>query len=326
MVDGTLSWIAPMRLAVEAALKRSLPAAQHGLYAPVDYFYTLGGKRMRPILALLGHELFDPNWKAALPAANAVEIFHNFSLVHDDIMDEAPLRRGQQTVHEKWGSNQAILSGDAMLVLATMELQALEPALLSEVLPLFNRTALEVCEGQQMDMEFESRQDVSVEAYLEMIRLKTSVLLAAALQMGAQCAGASKADQHHLYQFGQHMGLSFQLRDDYLDAFGDSAAFGKQIGGDILSDKKTYLLIRAFEKAGDGELAVLNSHIGQGQGPNKVEAVKEVMTLLDVPQELDALSNDYYNKAMQDLEQLSIPTENTAHLRELAAWLLNRQT
>ena len=316
-----------MRLAVEEALAQSLPAGNHGLYKPVEYFYSLGGKRMRPILALLGYELFDAHWKNALPVASAVEIFHNFSLVHDDIMDAAPLRRSKETVHQKWNTNQAILSGDAMLVLATMELQQLSPPHLAAVLPLFNRTALEVCEGQQMDMDFEARTDVSVTEYLEMIRLKTSVLLAASLQMGAQCAGANATDQALLYEFGLKMGLSFQLRDDYLDAFGDSAAFGKQVGGDILADKKTYLLIRAFEKAESGQMAVLQDHVGQSNGGTiKVEAIKEVMTQLEVPEELDALSTDYYNQALAALDRLSTSAKNTAHLRELAAWLLNRQT
>lgn len=322
-----MNWMPELLEALQREFSRTAEGRTNALYDPVRYFLDLGGKRMRPALTLLGCQLFQDDWNPALPPALAVEIFHNFTLVHDDIMDEAPLRRGKETVHTKWNANQAILSGDAMLVLAYQEFAACSPELQAALLPLFNQTALEVCEGQQMDMDFEERSDVTVGEYLEMIRLKTSVLLAAALQMGAITAGASEADQRRIYQFGQDMGLAFQLRDDYLDAFG-TADFGKQVGGDILCDKKTYLLIRAFEKAGSSERAVLDTYIGQPvtNGDQKVAAVKEVMTSLAVQTELLQLSDEYYAKALNHLDHISVDEGRKVRLRELAAWLMQRTT
>ena len=214
--------------------------AKQTLYDPISYIMQLGGKRLRPIMVLASTEAFGGDAKQALNACMGIEVFHNFTLMHDDIMDDAPLRRGKQTVHEKWGVNSGILSGDAMIIQAYQLLNTYQAPLSTQLMDLFNTTALEVCEGQQLDMEFEERSDVLIEEYLEMIRLKTSVLLAAALKMGAQIAGASDEVQENIYLFGQEIGLAFQLRDDYLDAFGDPATFGKQVGGDILSDKKTY--------------------------------------------------------------------------------------
>ncbi|MGB1031429.1 MAG: polyprenyl synthetase family protein, partial [Flavobacteriales bacterium] len=216
---------------------------QQSLYQPVSYIMQLGGKRLRPLMVLAATEAFGGDPKLALNACMSIEVFHNFTLMHDDIMDDAPLRRGNQTVHEKWGVNAGILSGDAMIIQAYQLLNCYNAPLSNQLLTLFNTTALEVCEGQQMDMEFEDRNDVGIEEYLEMIRLKTSVLLAAALKMGAQIAGASDEVQKNIYNFGQEIGLAFQLRDDYLDAFGDPETFGKQVGGDIIQNKKTYLLL-----------------------------------------------------------------------------------
>ena len=213
-----------------------------GLYAPIDYLLALGGKRLRPVLVLLVCEAFGKDPKKALPAAKAVEIFHNFTLMHDDIMDKAVVRRGAQTVHEKWDVNTAILSGDAMLVQAYKCLNVYDATLFQSLTKLLSKTALEVCEGQQYDVDFESRDDVSIEEYLEMIRLKTAVLIGCALQMGAQIAGASDADARQLYAFGEQLGIAFQLQDDYLDTFGDTASFGKRIGGDIVENKKTILV------------------------------------------------------------------------------------
>lgn len=319
-------WMGPLLTAVEESMTDALSLKEGDLYTPVEYILDLGGKRMRPVVALLGCELYQDDWKPAIPAATALEVFHNFTLVHDDIMDEAPLRRGQATVHEKWNASQAILSGDAMLVLAYEILRDSPPLRLPELLALFGKTALEVCEGQQLDMDFEKRSDVSVDEYLDMIRLKTSVLLAASLQMGAIVGGASKSDQEHIYQFGLNLGLAFQLRDDYLDAFGNSETFGKQVGGDILSDKKTYLLIRAFEKAGAAEKQILDRYIGSGETNGKVSAVKDVMTTLEVPAELQELSDQYYEKAVQALDEVSVSDERKAKLRALAAWLMQRDS
>lgn len=321
-----MNWLPTYLEAISERLAQTAAGRTNPLYQPARYILDLGGKRMRPVVALLGHELFADQWQNALPQATAVEVFHNFSLVHDDIMDDAPLRRGQQTVHEKWNANQAILSGDAMLVLAYDALLQGRPERLAAQMALFNRTALEVCEGQQLDMDFEQRMDVTVDEYLDMIRLKTSVLLAASLQMGAIEADASAADQSHLYRFGLDIGLAFQLRDDYLDAFGDSATFGKQVGGDILADKKTYLLIRALEQAGDAERETLEAYIGRAgvDAQEKIAAVKGVMEALHIPEELLALSDRYYDAALEHLEAIGVDAPRKARLRELAAWLMQR--
>ena len=208
------------------------------LYEPVDYILKLGGKRMRPILTLMAADIFSKEYKKAMPAALAVEVFHNFTLVHDDIMDDAPLRRGKETVHEKWDINTGILSGDAMLILAYQFFEEYEPIIFQKLAKLFSKTALEVCDGQQLDVDFETRNDVTIPEYIHMIRLKTSVLVAAALQMGAIVAETSEENEQLIYDFGLNLGLAFQLQDDYLDTFGDSETFGKQVGGDIIENKK----------------------------------------------------------------------------------------
>ena len=222
------------------------------LYEPIDYILHLGGKRMRPILTLMAADIFSSNYKKALPAALAVEVFHNFTLVHDDIMDDAPLRRGKATVHEKWDISTGILSGDAMLILAYQYFENYEPIIFQKLAKLFSKTALEVCDGQQLDVDFETRKDVTIDEYINMIRLKTSVLVAAALKMGAIVAETNELDANLIYDFGLNLGLAFQLQDDYLDTFGDAATFGKQIGGDIIENKKTYLYLKALEVANPG--------------------------------------------------------------------------
>lgn len=260
------------------------------LYAPVRYLMGLGGKRLRPALVLAACEACGGQKAQALPAALAVELFHNFTLMHDDIMDDAPLRRGQPTVHEKWDANTAILSGDALHVIACEALLNAPHKALPELLRVFHRTALEVCEGQEQDMAFESRSDVELEDYMEMIRLKTSVLLAAALDMGGASAGADTKVREALYEFGLHVGLAFQLQDDYLDAFGNPENFGKQVGGDILADKKTFLLIRALEKAHGSDLEALLSELGIKR-EGKVERVLDIYRRLGVDAELrDAMA------------------------------------
>ena len=223
------------------------------LYAPVQYVLSMGGKRIRPTLMLLGYNLFKEDPESILMQATALETYHNYTLLHDDLMDNADLRRGHETVHRKWSANQAILSGDSMLVLAYQRMADCPEDKLKQVLSLFTETALQIGEGQQMDIDFETRNDVSEEEYIEMIRLKTSVLLACALKIGALLAGASEKDADNLYKFGEKIGLAFQLQDDYLDVYGDPKVFGKAIGGDITSNKKTYMLINAFNRAKEGQ-------------------------------------------------------------------------
>ena len=260
------------------------------LYAPVRYLMALGGKRLRPVLVMAACEASGGRPEEALPAALAVELFHNFTLMHDDIMDDAPLRRGMPTVHEKWNDNTAILSGDALHVMACEALLDAPDKALPDLLRSFHRTALEVCEGQEQDMAFESRRDVTIEEYMEMIRLKTSVLLAAALEMGGKSAGADRQTREALYEFGLHVGLAFQLQDDYLDAFGNPENFGKQVGGDILADKKTFLLIRALEKAQVADYDALRSELGQKK-EGKVGRVLDLYRSLGVDTELrDAMA------------------------------------
>ena len=219
----------------------NFPNKPKNLYDPIKYVLDIGGKRMRPILTLMAHQLFNSEIEKSVKAAVAIEVFHNFTLLHDDIMDEAPLRRGVKTVHEKWDKNSAILSGDTMLVQSYNLLMSVEDTYLREVLNTFNKAAKEVCEGQQLDMDFENREDVSILEYLKMIEYKTSVLLAASLKIGAINGGATIEEANHVYEFGKNMGIAFQLKDDLLDAYGDPGNFGKQIGGDIISNKKTYL-------------------------------------------------------------------------------------
>jgi len=217
------------------------------LYSPINYILTLGGKRLRPVLTLMTAEIFNSDHKVALDAALSIEVFHNFSLVHDDIMDDAPLRRGKETVHEKWDLNTGILSGDAMLIMAYQLFENYKPDIFLDLAKLFSKTALEVCEGQQYDVDFETRDNVKTSDYLKMITYKTAVLLGASMKMGAIIARASKEDQDKIYDFGKYLGIAFQLQDDYLDAFGDEIKFGKKIGGDILENKKTYLYLKAIE-------------------------------------------------------------------------------
>ncbi|MFM7894761.1 MAG: polyprenyl synthetase family protein, partial [Flavobacterium sp.] len=221
------------------------------LYEPIQYILSLGGKRMRPVLTLMATEVFNVDCEKAIPAATAVEVFHNFSLIHDDIMDDAPLRRGNQTVHEKWDLNTGILSGDAMLILAYQYFENYEPKIFQALAKLFSKTALEVCEGQQYDVDFETRDDVTIPEYLKMIEYKTAVLVGAAMKMGAIVAETSEENADLIYDFGLNLGIAFQLQDDYLDAFGDPETFGKQVGGDIIENKKTYLYLKAMEFANE---------------------------------------------------------------------------
>ncbi|WP_019948753.1 polyprenyl synthetase family protein [Hymenobacter aerophilus] len=297
------------------------------LYEPIRYIMGLGGKRIRPVLTLMGAHLFTDELEAVVKPALATEVFHNFTLLHDDLMDQAPLRRGQPTVHEKWNPNVAILSGDVMLVRAYELLFDVPAPLLAPLLRRFSQTAAEVCEGQQWDMEFETRTDISIAQYLDMIRLKTAVLLGFALELGARLGGASEADADHLRQFGVDIGLAFQLRDDLLDVYGDAATFGKRVGGDILSDKKTFLLLTAQAQASPAQQAVLAQHIGQPVADKeaKIAAVRAIYDELEIRPQTEALINDYFVDALQHLERVAAPETRKKPLHQLALQLLERE-
>ena len=293
---------------------------------PIQYILSLGGKRIRPALTLLSSNLFSDDMDSALHPALAIEVFHNFTLMHDDIMDNAPLRRGMPTVHEKWNRDTAILSGDAMLI-QSYELLIQTPAkFLSKILPVFNRTAMEVCIGQQMDMDFQVRRDVTIDEYLEMIRLKTSVLLAGAMEIGAIVGGASNEDGKHLYEFGVKLGVAFQLWDDYLDAFGNPELTGKQPGGDILADKKTYLHITALAHADAVQREQLNMWHGNHQDPKlKVEEVTSLYRSIGADARLEEYAQRLHQDALNALQAVRVEDERKQPLLQLAAFLLNRK-
>lgn len=303
--------------------KRHFPEQPASLYDPNEYFLKLGGKRIRPVLCLMGNELFDEVKKDAWHVATAIELFHNFTLIHDDIMDKAPLRRGMTTVHMKYGENTALLAGDVMLVTAYEELNKISVDYLQSILTLFNRTAKQVCEGQQMDMDFESMENVSLDEYLKMIELKTSVALAASLQTGSILGGAGERNQHLLYDFGKKLGIAFQVQDDYLDAFGDPAKFGKQVGGDILANKKTFLLLHALSTASTVQQAELKK-LMTGNGPGKVEKVLQVFRDCKVDQWALQLKNKYFDEAMKHLEDVAVLSRRKEPLSNLAAFLVKR--
>lgn len=297
------------------------------LYEPIKYVLDLGGKRIRPILMMLSYNLYKENPKTILSSACALETYHNYTLLHDDLMDEAPLRRGQQTVHTKWNNNQAILSGDSMLVLAYERLAQVDTKHLQAVLNLFTETALQIGEGQQYDMEFEHRNDVTVDEYIEMIRLKTSVLLACATKMGALLADASAEDAENLYKFGEQIGLAFQLQDDYLDVYGDSKVFGKKIGGDITSNKKTYMLITAFNRANDKRRAELEEWINKTAfvTEEKIAAVTRLYNEIGVDKLAKEKMDYYYEQGKQYLQAVKLPEEQKKELLAYAADMMSRQ-
>ncbi|MGV3460687.1 MAG: polyprenyl synthetase family protein [Flavobacterium sp.] len=297
------------------------------LYEPIDYILSLGGKRMRPVLTLMAAEAFGADCKEALPAAVAVEMFHNFSLVHDDIMDDAPLRRGNATVHEKWDLNTAILSGDAMLILAYRYFEEYEPVVFRSLAKLFSKTALEVCEGQQWDVDFESRDDVTLPEYLKMIEYKTAVLVAAALQMGAIVAGTTEENCRLIYEFGRNLGIAFQLQDDLLDAFGDPETFGKQVGGDIIENKKTYLYLLALQNADAIQKKQLQSYFASQpeDSTDKVEAVKGLFIATAADEATKTAIADYTQRALMTLDAMEISGQNKAVLQVFANKLMERQ-
>jgi len=300
---------------------KQFPDTPANLYQATDYFLQIGGKRIRPVLCLLGNELFEPIKADAWSAATAIELFHNFTLIHDDIMDKAPLRRGMQTVHTRYGDNTALLAGDVMMIQAYHWLNKVNANYLPSLLQLFNRTATEVCEGQQLDMDFESRQEVQLDEYLHMIKLKTSVLLACALQMGALIGGAGQRNQELIYSFGLQLGLAFQVQDDYLDAFGDPQKFGKQTGGDILANKKTFLLIHALASVSPTEKQELQTLLAS-TAADKVERVLKIYKNSGVDQ---SLKQQLLDKALDNLEQIAVLSARKEPLRELAAYLIQRE-
>jgi len=303
----------------------NLPSVPQQLYEPITYFLSLGGKRMRPVLTLMGCELFQSDYSKAKQAALAVELFHNFSLIHDDIMDEAPLRRGQQTVHIKWNTNVGVLSGDALLILAYQQLTTYSADILKELLPLFNQTAIEVCEGQQYDMDFELRSDVSIQEYIQMIRFKTAVLLGCSLQMGAIIGGACQKDAKALYHFGLNLGIAFQLQDDILDVYADQNKFGKQVGGDIIANKKTYLLLKAFEDADANQSKLLNELLLESNADKKVKGVKQIYELLDIKSKAELKMNDFYQIALKSLNEINLSATKKEPLLNLANFLMGRE-
>jgi geranylgeranyl diphosphate synthase type II len=298
------------------------------LYEPIRYLMGLSGKRLRPLLTLLAYSLYRDDAKKVVPFALAVEAFHNFTLMHDDIMDKAPLRRGQATVHEKWNINTAILSGDVMLVKVYDILSDLDAGVIKPAIKAFNQSAAEVCEGQQWDMEFETNSAVTEAQYLNMIRLKTAVLLGFSLEFGAILAGAPDKDRHALRSFGTNVGIGFQLKDDLLDAYGDPEKFGKQIGGDIIANKKTWLLIKALEKARGKQKTELLRWI---QAPRfnkkeKVKAVKAIYDALGIPALAGKKVDLYFNKGFSDLQELDVPTHTMGILKNYTEGLIQRQS
>nr|WP_288832779.1 polyprenyl synthetase family protein [uncultured Flavobacterium sp.] len=297
------------------------------LYEPIHYILGLGGKRIRPVLTIMSAEIFDVSYKKALPAALAVEVFHNFSLVHDDIMDDAPLRRGNTTVHEKWDTNTAILSGDAMLILAYQYFEYYEPKIFRKLAKLFSKTALQVCEGQQLDVDFETRQDVTIPEYMKMIEYKTAVLVAAAIKMGAIIAEASTENSDLIYDFGLHLGLAFQLQDDYLDAFGDPETFGKQVGGDIIENKKTYLYLKTMEFADEADKQKLSDLFSNKVIDNsiKIEQTKELFVNSGAAVATQKAIEAYTFKAFELLDQMKIKEDKREILRAFGQRLMGRK-
>lgn len=321
-------------LSLEEAQKRILAELEHiqipsepgNLYAPVEYILSNGGKRIRPSLVLLGANVFSDDVSEALSPAVGIEIFHNFTLLHDDLMDHSAIRRGKKTVHLKWNPNIAILSGDVMSIMANEFISKVDERHLRSVLAVFNRTALEVCEGQMMDMDFETRDNVSINEYLEMIRLKTSVLIAGSLEIGAITAGAGEKSARELYEFGLNLGLAFQLQDDLLDSYGDTGTFGKKVGNDILTNKKTYLMISALQLASPSDLTRLKNLMEQKETePSlKIQAVREIFDIYNVKSLITEKINSFFNLALQQLDKLEVPEERKSVLRSFSYDLMKR--
>lgn len=299
------------------------PKEPSSLYGADEYFLGLGGKRIRPVMCLMGNELFDEIHADAWQVATAIELFHNFTLIHDDIMDDAALRRGLETVHHKYGANTALLAGDVMLVVAYEYLNKISSSYLKHIITIFSKAAKEVCEGQQMDMDFEKMPSVSLNDYLKMIELKTSVLLAASLHMGAIIGGAGEGNCNHLYAFGKNLGIAFQVQDDYLDAFGDPEKVGKIIGGDIKQNKKTFLLIHALETANDAQKKELKALLCENS-EDKVQRVLKIFRDCDADNWAKELKQQYYDKALYHLDEIAVLSARKQPLIEIADFLIQR--
>lgn len=296
------------------------------LYNPIHYILSLGGKRLRPVLTLLTSEVFNSDYKESLDAALSIEVFHNFSLIHDDIMDDAPLRRGQETVHEKWDINTGILSGDAMLIMAYQLFENYDSNTFQALAKLFSKTALEVCEGQQYDVDFETRDDVTIQEYLKMIEYKTAVLVGAAMKMGAIVAKASVEDQNSIYEFGKNLGIAFQLQDDYLDAFGNPETFGKQVGGDIIENKKTILYLKALELANDDDKKQLE-HLYSLKPRDQSDKIASITAVFESSGAATATKNQialFTNNAFSVLDTMNISESKKEILKDFGLQLMNR--
>ena len=294
------------------------------LYEPIQYILNLGGKRIRPILTLIATDIFGKDYHKALNAATAIEVFHNFSLIHDDIMDNASLRRGKPTVHQKWDTNVGILSGDAMLIIAYKLLEDYPSKIFQELVKTLSETALKVCEGQQMDMDFEKLQEVSIEAYMQMISYKTSVLIGAALQMGSIISETTKETQINMYNFGLNLGIAFQLQDDYLDTFGD-ASFGKKIGGDIIENKKTILYLKSLALSNEKQREELLRAYALNEVDNKIARVREIFQITNADKAVRQLIENYTQKALMILEKITIGDDKREYLKTFALQLMDRK-
>ncbi len=306
--------------------QQSLDKEPKNLYAPIKYILNLGGKRIRPILTLMACDIFSNDYEKALPTAMAVEMFHNFTLVHDDIMDDAPLRRGNVTVHEKWNINTGILSGDAMLIFAYQYFENYKPEIFQKLAKLFSKTALEVCDGQQLDVDFETRNDVTIDEYIKMIMLKTSVLVGASLKMGAIVAEAEEEQAKLIYDYGLNLGIAFQLQDDYLDTFGNPETFGKQVGGDIIENKKTYLYLKTLEICNETSKEELLKFYSKKLKDNteKIKRVSEIFIEYNIPQYIKEQIGIYTQKAFTCLDKLQISKEHKQNLIDFGNDLMNR--
>ena len=300
------------------------PSDPSTLYEPASYFLTIGGKRIRPVMCLMANELFDEIRPDTYQLAIAIELFHNFTLIHDDIMDKAPLRRGMQTVHEKYSEATALLAGDVMLVAAYEYISRVKSDQLNRIFQLFNKTSRQVCEGQQLDMDYEKEAQVGLEEYIRMIELKTSVLLAGSLQLGAIMGGAGKGNQEHIYEFGRNLGIAFQIQDDFLDAFGDPQKFGKQVGGDIMSNKKTFLMIKAMEVANEQQAAELKN-LSAGNDADKVERVLAIFRACGVDVWAMQQKEERLTFAFRHLADIAVSSARKEPLKQLAQSLMQRE-
>jgi len=303
---------------------RHFPTQPSSLYDPAVYFLELGGKRIRPVLCLMGNELFGAIEEDAWHLATAIELFHNFTLIHDDIMDKAPLRRGMTTVHEKYGVPTAILTGDVMMVVGYEYISRIQSPHIRRILQIYNQTAIKVCEGQQLDMDFESREKVTMDEYLHMIELKTSVLLAASLQIGSILGGAGLNNQQMIYDLGRNLGLAFQIQDDYLDCYGDATKFGKQVGGDIVAGKKTFLLIKTLEVATAAQLHTIQQ-LEKAPPEEKIAGMLQIFHACGVDTWVQELKEQYRMAAYQSLEDIAVLSKRKEPLRALVDYLLKRE-